>query len=106
MCQSPDLSAAIITQNLGLNIFSSSQPLYKLPILICGESFSSTTHIFLAVTHQVKTFYERDGGWHGKVHIYRVYFGLASACLKEYVSGRDKHESTLWPTHCYSLETL
>ena len=106
MCQSLALSAAIITQNLGLNIFSSSQPLYKLPILICGELFSSTTHIFLAVTHQVKTFYERDGGWHGKVHIYRVYFGLASACLKEYVSGRDKHESTLWPTHCYSLETL
>ena len=106
MCQSPDLSAVIITQNLGLNIFSSSQLLYKLPIPISGESFSSTTQIFLAVTHQVKTFYEWDGDWHGKVHIYAVYVGLASACLKEYVSGRDKHESTLWPTHYYSLETL
>ena len=37
LCQPPTLSAAIITHNLGMNIFSSSQPLDKLPIPIFGE---------------------------------------------------------------------
>ena len=36
--------------------------------------FSLTTQIFLTISHQVNTFYEWNGGWHWKVHIYGVYF--------------------------------
>ena len=32
----------------------------------------------MVVSHQVNTFYEWNGGWHWKVHIYGVYFWLAS----------------------------
>ena len=46
-CQPPALSAANITQNQGTNIFSSSKPLYKLPIPICEEIIQlNNTDIF------------------------------------------------------------
>ena len=47
LCQPPALSATIIAQNLGMNTFSSSQPLYKLPMPICEEIIQlNKTNIF------------------------------------------------------------
>ena len=82
MCQSPALSAAIITENLGVNIFSSSQPLYMLPVPNCGEIIQPiNTDISGCQPPSENTFYEWNGGWHWKVDIYGVYFWLAS-CVK------------------------
>ena len=51
LCQSPALSAAIITENLGVNIFSSSQPLYMLPVPNCGEIIQPiNTYFWLSTT--------------------------------------------------------
>ena len=43
---------AIITENLGVNIFSSSQPLYMLPIPNCGEIIQPIkTYFWLSTTN-------------------------------------------------------
>ena len=43
------------------------------------KSFSLTTQLFMAVSHQVNTFYQWNDGWHWEVHIYGVYFWLGSS---------------------------
>ena len=71
---------AIITENLVVNIFSSSQPLYMLPIPNCGEIIQPIkTYIFGCQPPSENTFYEWSGGWYWKFHIYGVYFWQASS---------------------------
>ena len=78
LCQPPALSAAIITQNLGMNIFSSSQPLYMLPVPSGGEIIQLNNTDIFGCQPPINTFYEWNGGWNWKVHIYGVCFWLAS----------------------------
>ena len=62
LCQPPALSAAIITQNLGMNIISSSQLVEKLTIPIFREIIQPNNTNIFAVSHQVNTFYESNKG--------------------------------------------
>ena len=78
LCHPPALSAAKITQNLGMNIYAVLVSHFTSYVHQFVEKlFSLTAQIFLAVSHQVNIFYEWNGGWHWKVHIYGVYFWLA-----------------------------
>ena len=61
-----------------MNIFSSSQPLDKLPIQIFGEIIQLNSTESFGSQQPSQHIYEWNGGWHWKVLVYGVYFWLAS----------------------------